>query len=277
MENNNNIKRTFALNRIMSPVLSVSEFINLASECSAMGIELRNDLADPSLLGGEKAEVLKALSEEKDVEILTVNALQRFNDPVLFDEKKTELLTLMEEAASVGCRQIVLCPVNDADDKRSSDVRHTDLVAALKIYAPLFQKYGMTGLVEPLGFEICSVRTKKQAVAAIKESGHSAVYKLVHDTFHHYLSGEKDFFPAYTGLVHVSGVHAGKEEADITDDDRLFVDAEDILDNKGQVERLKHTGCKGDFSFETFSPAVQKLEVSELKQQIENSVQFLFT
>ena len=30
--------------------------------------------------------------------------------------------------------------------------------------------------------------------------------KIVHDTFHHYLFGEKDFFSSLTVLVHISGL-----------------------------------------------------------------------
>jgi predicted xylose isomerase-like sugar epimerase len=53
--------------------------------------------------------------------------------------------------------------------------------------------------------------------------------------FHHYLSGETEFFPKQTAIVHVSGVLAGKTKAAITDDDRILVTKDDIMDSRGQV------------------------------------------
>ena len=102
----------------------------------------------------------------------------------------------------------------------------------------------MIGLVEPLGFGICSLRFKGQAVAAIDESGHANLYKLVHDTFHHYLSGENEVFPAQTGLIHASGVPGGKAMEAITDDDRVLVDETDVMDNRllDEAQRLTKAG-----------------------------------
>ena len=94
-----------------------------------------------------------------------------------------------------------MCPLNDG-----TPVSHADLVAALKAMAPILRERGLVGLVEPLGFPISSMRTKRQAVAAIDEAGGGDVYRLVHDTFHHHLAGETEFFPERTGIVHISGV-----------------------------------------------------------------------
>ena len=62
------------------------------------------------------------------------------------------------------------------------------------------------GLVEPLGFASSSLRFKADAVEAIEEIGLGERFRLVHDTFHHYLAGEVRLFPEWTGLVHISGV-----------------------------------------------------------------------
>jgi 2-keto-myo-inositol isomerase len=183
----------------------------------------------------------------------------------------------MDTSTAAGCRRIVLCPVNDSSDKRSPHQQHIDLVSALNHYAPLFEQYGMIGLVEPLGFEICSVRFKKQAVSAIAETGLSRYYQIVHDTFHHYLSGEEDIFPEETGLIHASGVHAGKKIEEITDDDRYLVDERDIMDNKGQISKLYAGGFQGIMSFEPFSSEVQKLSVEEIESQVRASMNYLFS
>lgn len=267
----------FALNRIMQPDLPLPDFIKLASECSAFGVEIRNDLQDPSLLGGETPEDVRTLCNEFGIEILTVNALQRFNDPDLFVDKTRELTEIMESSNAVGCRRIVLCPVNDPADKRSPKEQHVDLVSALNHYAPLFDKYGMTGLVEPLGFEICSVRYKKQAVEAIAETGLSRHYQIVHDTFHHYLSGEDEFFPKETGLIHASGIYEGKNLNEVDDDDRLLVDEKDIMDNKGQISKLYAGGFQGIMSFEPFSPEIQKLSAADIRTDLHASMDYLFS
>jgi 2-keto-myo-inositol isomerase len=267
---------TFALNRIMKPDLSVPEFIRFAAECSARYVEIRNDLSDPSLLGGAADDEIRAVCRDTGVDILTVNALQRFNDPELMESKMQELEELMVSAATVGCRKIVLCPVNDREDHRAGEQQHQDLVAALAGYAPLFAKHEMTGLVEPLGFRECSVRFKRQAARAIAESGHHTVYQILHDTFHHALSGETEVFPEQTGLVHASGVYRGKPISEITDDDRLMVDDHDMLNNKGQISDLYGGGFEGVLSFEPFSPQVQNLSTRELQSQVARSMAFLF-
>lgn len=266
----------FSLNRIMQPDLSLPEFIDLAAGCSADGVEIRNDLADPSLLGGESPEAIRRLCGETGVAVRTVNALQRFNDPDLFDEKYHELGNLIREAAAVDCRYVVLCPVNDPADHRDANRRQGDLVAALERYAPLFDEYGAIGLVEPLGFAICSVRTKKEAVDAIVQAAHPELYRIVHDTFHHYLSGETEYFPEETGLIHVSGVSRGKYPEEMNDDDRRMVDEDDVMDNRGQVSGLYEGGFDGIFSFEPFSPEVQTLPPEDVGLLVKRSLSYLF-
>ena len=268
--------REYGLNRIMSPHLSVTEFIRLASDCGAKYVEIRNDLPDPSLLGGETAGEINDTCQETNVSILTVNALQRFNDPALFEAKKEELQGIMEVAASVGCERIVLCPVNDPDDTRTAEQQHADLVSALVTYAPLFRTRGMIGLVEPLGFPICSLRYKGQAVQGISESGHRDVYRIVHDSFHHYLSGEAEVFPLETGLVHVSGVVVQKPTQELTDDDRVLVDEHDIMANRSQVAMLRSGGSSAEVCFEPFSSEMQQLTAPDLKARLKRSVEFLF-
>ena len=68
------------------------------------------------------------------------------------------------------------------------------------------------GFVEPLGFAECSLRSKKMAIQAIRESGQD-VYRLVHDTFHHFLGPDDRIFPAETGIVHISGVEIDIDQA----------------------------------------------------------------
>jgi len=51
----------YGLNRIMRPELPVTAFVRFAAEAGAKYVELRNDLPDPSLLGGEEADAVNAV------------------------------------------------------------------------------------------------------------------------------------------------------------------------------------------------------------------------
>jgi len=177
--------------------------------------------------------------------------------------------------AAFGCSRIVLCPVNDPDDNRTTEAQHRDLVNALKRYAPILEERGMIGLVEPLGFEICSLRFKKQAVDAIAEIGRPDLFKLVHDTFHHYLSGEKELYPESTGLIHTSGVVRAADIGDLTDDDRVLVDGSDVMGNRDQITGLFAGGYEGYLSYEPFSPSIQVLTPEKLSTEIRGSLEFL--
>ena len=111
------------------------------------------------------------------------------------------------------CPAIVLCPNNDTKDTRDPETRLSETVAALTAFGPSFTRRGILGYVEPLGFAECSLPSIVTAVTAITRSGHSC-YRVVYDTFHHYLGPdtEKEIGTSYdvshTGLIHVSGVES---------------------------------------------------------------------
>jgi 2-keto-myo-inositol isomerase len=80
---------------------------------------------------------------------------------------------------------------------------------------------------------------------------------LVHDTFHHALAREPDFYPALTALTHVSGVaEPSVSLAEMRDSHRGLVDAGDRLDSAGQIKALLQAGYAGPLSFEPFAPDV---------------------
>jgi 2-keto-myo-inositol isomerase len=137
-------------------------------------------------------------------------------------------------------------------------VRQRNVRTALAALKPILADRGITGLVECLGFEICSLRRKSEAAEAIDAVGGDATFRLTHDTFHHALAGEDEFFPAFTGLVHLSGVtDPALKLSEMRDSHRLLVDADDRLDNIGQMRRLIGGGFRGIFSFEPFSDALR--------------------
>jgi len=187
-----------------------------------------------------------------------------------------EVKELIELSKRSGCQNIVLCPNNELDDDRPPEQRYKETLAALKAIGPIIDGTGITCLVEPLGFEECSLRTKKEAVKAIEESGFSSCYKMVHDTFHHYLGIDDKIYPEYTGLVHISGVEASLPKNKIRDEYRILISSKDIMDNRGQIAAFQKAGFNGYFSFEPFSEVVQNMDKSELAEGVQKSVQYIF-
>jgi len=129
-------------------------------------------------------------------------------------------------------------------------------------------------MIEPLGFEICSLRSKAEAVEAIAAVGGADTFKLVHDTFHHYLAGGGAIFPEHTGIVHVSGVtDTSVAVSDLRDGHRVLVDANDRLGNVGQIRALREAGYRGPISFEPFAASVHAL--ADFKAPLRASMQFI--
>jgi 2-keto-myo-inositol isomerase len=265
------------LNRIIAPQLPLPEFFQFANDLGFKYVELRNDLAGKEILDGLPDDVMRQLLDVTRINPLTINALSRFEDVRALDANLVRLKGLIAQAKRINCSQIVLCPLNEADDARTPGQRTDELVTALNVFGPLFAEANITGLIEPLGFSVSALRTKKEALTGLSQCDYPGSYKLLHDTFHHYLGEETDFFPAVTALVHVSGVLPGKTRAAITDADRVLVTGDDILDNRGQVATLLNGGYTGPFSYEPFSQEVQSLSVAALKTDLQKSVEYLFS
>lgn len=266
---------TLALNRIAKPQLPLAQFLELTASLGMKLAEVRNDLPGVGVLDGLSQAELTALQARTGVQIATINALYPFESAKHLGANLEKLRDLVAEARKVGCKAIVMCPFNEKGDPRTPRQRADELVAALDAYGPIYAEAGMTGLIEPLGFERSALRTKRAALDGIAACRHPGSFALLHDTFHHYLSGEQELFPKQTGLVHVSGVPAGKPRPAIEDDDRVLVDASDVMDSRGQVAALLAGGCTAPISFEPFSPAVRALPVPELKAAIQRSVTYL--
>ncbi|CAN7317020.1 TIM barrel protein [Phyllobacterium sp. LjRoot231] len=248
----------FAINHIAAPKMTPAEFFQLAKSLGLSDVEIRNDLNDNAIIDGTPAAEVRAAAAEAGVRIATINALQRFNEWT--PEREREAIELADYARDVGASALVLVPVNDGSGQTDGE-RQANLRTALTALKPILEQRGLMGFVEPLGFEICSLRSKREAVEAIEAVGGHGRFKLVHDTFHHHLAGEPELFPAMTGLVHISGVtDPDVSVSDMRDPHRVLVDADDRLGNIGQMRALLDQGYAGPFSFEPFAPEVQDLE-----------------
>ena len=253
------VSLNFALNHMAAPTKSYDALFDLANELGISDVEIRNDLAGQAILDGTKASVVGAAAKSRGLRIISINALQRFNE--WSPKRADEAQALADYAKECGALALVMCPVNDTAWQPETSVRLAKLREALQGLMPILANAGITGLVEPLGFVECSLRLKSEAVAAIDAVGGAARFKLVHDTFHHFVAGEREMFPLRTGLVHISGVDDANVGADVMrDPHRVLVDGRDTIDNVGQIKALMAAGYSGPVSFEPFSDKVHQIK-----------------
>jgi 2-keto-myo-inositol isomerase len=269
------IDRTrFCLNRIVNPALDLESFFKLAGELGLSAVELRNDLPGVNIIDDLAPEQARALADRYQVRILTINAIQRFNLSTVLEEVTQEVLEMIRTAGAIGCRAIVLCPNNDKADGRTADQCYQDTVAALKRIGPLFASAGIEGLVEPLGFSESSLRSKRKAVEAIGESEEN-VFRMVHDSFHHFIGPDESFFPLETGIVHISGVESEIDRTRLRDGHRLLIGPKDVIHNQAQIGTLERQGYRGFYSYEPFSAQVQEMDFKTLLAALDESISLI--
>lgn len=246
----------FALNHMTVARMSYAGLLDAAADLGCVGVEVRNDLPQP-LFDGIAPEKAGEMARAKGLRLLAVAEVKRFND--WSADKGREALALMRTAKAAGAEAVSLIPRNDNMGMGNGE-RQANLRLALKTLAPMLEDHGLLGMVEPLGFEICALRYKTEAVDAIEALGAGKVFRLVHDTFHHHLADGGPLYPAQTGIVHVSGVtEPSLATSEMADKHRVLVDGADRLGNVDQLRRLEAAGYAGPVSFECFAPEVHAL------------------
>lgn len=241
----------FALNHMTVARLGFEPFIALAQRLGCVGVECRNDLPGP-LFDGMRPSQAGQMIKDSGLRLLALAEVKHFDR--LSSDDLDEVLLLLDIANAAGAEAVALIPANDGQSL-SNDL--SSLQSAIELIAPHLQQRGLVGLIEPLGFSTCAIRTKQPVVALLQKLELTSQFRLVHDTFHHHVASDQDMFPTHTGLVHISGVvdqNAGLN--DMRDPHRGLVDQHDRLDNIGQIRRLMAAGYDGPVSFEAFSPAV---------------------
>ncbi|RRH91934.1 xylose isomerase [Mesorhizobium tamadayense] len=225
----------FALDHLVGSRLDVQAFFALARDHGVTDVLLSNSFA-PSV----PAARVRSAAADAGVTIISVNTLQRFNEWT--HARKAEAIKLVDYAADCGATALVLVPVNDGSWPAIAE-RHGNLPVALSALKPILESRGLIGLIEPLSFQTCSLRSKKEAAKAIAAVDGQSVFRLVHDTFHHTLAGETFFSCELTGLVHISCVN----------DPTFWIYPDRFLggsDNGSQIRALLDGGYAGPFSFE---------------------------
>lgn len=272
------IKRErFALNRIIYPHAPLKDFIDLALVCGISKIELRNDLEGGRIIDSLSSNELSSICKSEGVEIISVNAVQKFNLPANFINAREEIKEISSLCNEINCSSIVLCPNNEIDDKRTSAEFLRDTIDALNFYASTFRDYELTAYIEPLGFPECSIRTKRDAMEAIQKSDCPEIYKIIHDTFHHFLSSELEYYFEATGLVHISGVSEDIKKSAVKDEHRILINCNDKMDSLKQIHILEESGYPGLYSFEPFATSVQKMSKSDLIKAVNNSLNYIIS
>ncbi len=244
----------FCLNHMVAPRLDYAPFFDLALRLGVTAVEIRNDIPTAKM-GNRNAKAIARLADDKGITIVNVNALQRWNQ--WSKAKADEAARLAEYTALTGAKNLILVPTNDVKFKPAEQERLDGLREALHGLKPILKDHGLIGCVEPLGFVECSLRRKAEAIAAIDDVGGAKRFKVTHDTFHHFVAGETEYFAARTGLIHVSGVDDTRHTAaTMRDPQRVLVGAGDLCGTRDQVRRLMKEGYKGLVSFEPFAKEV---------------------
>jgi 2-keto-myo-inositol isomerase len=246
---------SYAINHMVAPRRSFADLVALAQALELDAVEIRNDLPGTAILDGTDAAQIRDQAEAGGVRILSINALQRFNE--WNAEREVEARLLARYAQDCGAAMLVLCPVNDVSYRLSEPARLSGLRDALRGLAPILGDAGIMGLIEPLGFQESSLRLQSEAVEAIEDQGVGDRFRTVHDTFHHFVAGEPHVLPDWIGLVHLSGVDdPNLPLSAMRDSHRGLVGPDDRLGNIGQICALLAGGYDGPFSFEPFAASV---------------------
>jgi 2-keto-myo-inositol isomerase len=246
----------FALNHMTVARLGFRELVALSASLGCVGIEARNDLPQPLFDGMDPVEAGEHV-RASGLRLLAVAEVKRFND--WSEDKAAEALALMKIAKAAGAQAVSLIPRNDNLGLGNGE-RQAALRVALKALIPMLEDHDLVGMVEPLGFEICALRHKSEAVEAIDAVDGKGRFKLVHDTFHHTLAHGGPLFPEHTGIVHISGVTDQTVNlSEMRDGHRVLVTPGDRLGNVSQIAALQAAGWNGPISVEAFSPEVHAL------------------
>lgn len=258
----------FCINRKIAPSLSIEAFFRLVNSLGLNKVELRNDLACGKVTDSLSHQQVRELAGRYGIEILTINAVYPFNRRTEQVRNLTE--SLLQEAKAIGAKSLVLCPLNDG-----SEVPANDTLNALRDLSPLFARYGIQGLVEPLGFPQSSLRSAAQAQTLIHDA--RAPFKLLIDTFHHYLYPQAEeeadqLNVAEIGLVHLSGVDDMRPREDLTDNERIMLTPEDRLQTCEQIKKLETRGYQGIYAFEPFAPELAGWSEDDICREIEQSI-----
>ncbi|WP_159086995.1 TIM barrel protein [Loktanella sp. Alg231-35] len=245
-----------AINHMTAPGLTARQLIGAAAQLDCVGVELRNDLGR-ALFEDENASSIGRAAAANGQRILALAEVKAFNENPADKQEAVEALVLT--AAACSAEGVVLIP-RVADDVMPRSAQRDALREALAVLQPILEEYGKKGLIEPLGFWNSSLRFKEDVVAVLDDLGRPECFAIIHDTFHHFLTGADEICAELTAIVHISGVaDPAPSPSEMTDAHRVLVDADDRLGNIDQLRALYGAGYEGPASFEAFAPKIHQM------------------
>ncbi|WP_170157967.1 TIM barrel protein [Litoreibacter meonggei] len=238
------------------PASSTVEVLDAAKSLGCVGVELRNDLASEIFDGRSPAEIRDEACV-RGLSIFVLAEVYAFNDNTT--QTRNAALSLARAAQECGAEAIALIP-RVAEMPIDRAMQRALLRDALNALRPMLEDNGITALIEPLGFSNSSLRQKGDAMAVLEDMGRPDCFALIHDTFHHALSGEAAYFADATRMVHISGVaDPTVATRNMIDAHRGLIDSNDRLGSIDQISHLRRQGYSGPLSFEAFAPDVHEL------------------
>lgn len=258
----------FAMNRTCAPQLSLADFLDLVGGAGVSVVEIRNDIEGREFMDGTEPSAILAHLQSANINVASVNALQRFND--WSKQRETEARTLFGYAARLGAPGVVLCPVHNLDHGLTKTEAEKKLREGLRHLRPILLDLGIKGYVEPLGMRGSTLKKQSMAVSAIGDVDGWDAYELCFDTFQFFRCGDTELFPQHIGLAHMSGIaRPDLSPVELTEPDRVLIEDFDRVDNIGQLRALRDSGYEGFVSMEPFNPGVQRS--STLLEQLRKS------
>ena len=183
----------FALNHMVAPRLGHAAFFDLARRVGVADVEIRNDLPGVALADGTPAAEVGEAAKARGLGVLTINALQRFN--LWDDARAAEAKAMIDQCAASGAKALILCPVNDVDYRAGGEraPRRIDQGAERA-------ETDAVGGRRPRLRRAARLRRMLSAVEGGSDRGDRRgnggdVFRVVHDTFHHFVAGETKMFP----------------------------------------------------------------------------------
>lgn len=270
---------TIYLNHMAAPAVSARELLQLCGKLGFSGVELRNDIAAGDPFCAEPPAELGRYADSLGLRLLTINALQHCNRSEGVSQLLQSLQDIAKPAQQAGVSAIVMCPVNDRSDLRTAGESLRDLERNLRAFVPVLAEYGLSGLVEPLGFPQSSLRSQRAALEVIDRIGSDRLALLL-DTFHFALGpdtfADLERYPvSKIGLVHVSGVEEDLPHDRMTDDHRLLPGPGDRLETIQQLNTLIGRGYTGALALEPFAARYGRLSRAELHKEIGAGLSYL--
>lgn len=134
-----------ALNRKIAQQRPLAKFFQLAEAAGIHQVELRNDMTtsdgSETVIDGMQVAEFQTLKQKYDMQILTINAIQQFNNPAKLSKNRDLLTKLAELSAQIGNQAIIFVPEVNARDKRTEQQRLDDTVSSLQVFGDILAAY----------------------------------------------------------------------------------------------------------------------------------------